>query len=260
MQHLNQEEQKILQLKYSKPQIKFIGVSELQLHTQALLLKIHVITGWKLTDDEIKLNILEDQFIHKLKEDYGSVNVDEIEYAFRKYGKHFKEWGKELNLNLIDEVMDEYLKHRNIVSDLEERLLEPPKAEKPTDEQILSDKRESIEEYYQDFLNGKKHSFKLLPHFAIAQLALDDYCSYDLYEMFVEKAKELIGKEILNEIEDLKLRRKNSLVTDKENELCELDITSDRVIKLSKKMALLYFFSEAKRKGLPSLYKKVEDC
>lgn len=259
MNRLQPEEQKILEVKYAKPQIKFISQAELQLHTQALLLKIHVITGWKLTDDEFKMNILESQFIQKLQEDYGNVNVDEIEYAFRKYGKLVKEWGKELNLNLIDEVMDEYLKHRNNVSDLEERLLEAPEAEKPTSEQIESANRESIETYYQDFLSGKQQSFKLLPHFAIAQLALDEYCSYNLYEMFVERAKEIIGKEILNEIEDLKLRRKNLLVTEKEKELCELDVTTDRVVILSKKIALLYFFNEAKKAGKQNIYVKTNE-
>jgi hypothetical protein len=256
---LQPDERKILEVKYSKPQIKFINETELLLHTQALLLKIHVITGWKLTDDVIKLNILEDQFIQKLKEDYNNVNVDEIEYAFRKYGKLVKEWGKELSLSLIDEVMDEYLKHRNTVSELEERLLDGPTNDKPTDKEIESLNRETIESYYQDFLNGKQHSFKLLPPFAIAQLSLDGYCDFNLYEMFLEKSKEIIGKEILNEIDDLKLRRKNLLVTDKERELCELDNSTDRVIMLAKKMALLYFFNEAKKAGRLNIYVKEDE-
>lgn len=258
MPRLQPEEQKILELKYSISPIKLMRDDELQLHTQALLLKIHVITGWKLSDSDVKQTILENQFIQKLREDYENVNVNEIEFAFRKYGKLVKEWGKELNINLIDEVMDEYLKRRSDVSDLEERLLAPPEAEKPTGEQIESANRASIEGYYQDYLNDKQQSFKLLPHYAIAQLALDELCSFNLYEMFVEKAKELIGKEILNEIEDLKLRRKNLLVADKENELCELDVTTERVVILSKKMALLYFFNEAKKAGMKNIYVKID--
>lgn len=257
MPHLQADEQKILEVKYASVPIKNLGDPELQLHTQALLLKIHVITGWKLTDNEIKQTILENQLMLKLKEDYGNVNTSEIEFAFRKYGKLVKEWGKELNLNLIDDVLDEYLKRREDVSAIEERLLKAPEKEKPTDEQLLSEARECIEDYYQKFLQGRLQSFKLLPNYAIAHLALDGYCSFDLYEMFLTKAQELIGKEILSEIEDLKMRRKNLLIADKEMELCDLSVDSNRVINLAKRMALVYFFNEAKKSGLKQLYEKV---
>ena len=85
---------------------------QLVLHAQALLLKIHVITGWRIPENETLLTVLQDQFYKKLIEDYANVNVQEIEYAFRRFGTAIKDWGKDVNLNLIDTVMVQYLAER----------------------------------------------------------------------------------------------------------------------------------------------------
>jgi hypothetical protein len=82
-----------------------------------LLLKIHVITGWVIPPDEIML-LLIDQFKKKILESYSSINVDEFEYAFRN--NFVKDWGKNLNLSLIDEVLQNYMSSRSSVSQIEE--------------------------------------------------------------------------------------------------------------------------------------------
>lgn len=84
---------------------------------KALLAKIHVITGWVIPQDEM-LNILVDQFQKKLSESYENVNPDEIEYAFRN-NTSVKDWGKVLNLAMIDEVMIPYLDSRREISHIE---------------------------------------------------------------------------------------------------------------------------------------------
>lgn len=90
---------------------------------KALLLKINVITGWIVLDDTIE--ILVDQFHKKLTESYKNCNPDEIEYAFRNYGTVVKDWGKQMNLSLIDEVMISYLSRRAELSRLEEEKANP---------------------------------------------------------------------------------------------------------------------------------------
>lgn len=99
---------------------------EIYVHSQALLLKIHVITGWVIPAKDLMIVLL-DQFNKKLKESYDIVNPDEIEYAFRAYGTTVKDWGKQMNLSLIDEVMIPYLNARNEVSKIEEQVKSQPK-------------------------------------------------------------------------------------------------------------------------------------
>ena len=191
---LQPEELKLLSTKYSQPPIRRMDPEQLVLHAQALLLKIHVITGWRIPENETLLTVLQDQFYKKLIEDYANVNVQEIEYAFRRFGTAIKDWGKDVNLNLIDTVMVQYLAERKSVSDMEENLKQLPEKPKPTDEQILSLSRENIEFKYQQFLQGKT-SFTILPETGLATLALDGYCDFNIQEDFVQKAIENIKKE-----------------------------------------------------------------
>lgn len=93
---------------------------ELQQSAKEVLLRIHVITGWQMPPDELML-ILVDEFNKKILESYPNVNVEEITYAFRQHGSEVKEWGKALNISLIDEVMIPYLEKRFETSKIEER-------------------------------------------------------------------------------------------------------------------------------------------
>lgn len=96
---------------------------ELHSWTKALLLKINVITGWVIPEDT--LEILVDQFRKKLTESYPNCNPGEVEYAFRNYGTGVKDWGKQMNLSLIDEVMIPYLNRRLELSRIEEQKAPP---------------------------------------------------------------------------------------------------------------------------------------
>lgn len=97
---------------------------DLDLWADSLLLKINSITGWVLPEDA-GLTIITDQFRKKLIESYANCNPDEIEYAFRNYGTAVKDWGKQMNLSLIDEVMIPYLERRMELSRLEEQKAKP---------------------------------------------------------------------------------------------------------------------------------------
>lgn len=113
---------------------------ELQMACKRLLLKINFITGWPLYDDPEDQAILEEQFTLKLKESYPYVNCDEIEFAFRN-NTSVKDWGKNINLAMIDEVMIPYLEKRAEASKVEEQVkmknLPQPEPEEVTEEDIL---------------------------------------------------------------------------------------------------------------------------
>src|SRR5690606_31250336 len=90
--------------------------------------------------------ILRDQFRQKLLESYPTVNCDEVEYAFRK-NTDVKDWGKKMNLALIDEVMIPYLAERSEASRMEEteavKLMLPGiPCEEVSDEEIVQYSRD----------------------------------------------------------------------------------------------------------------------
>lgn len=148
------EQDKIIRLKYAAPQIGIMTESEVKKWSMALLLKIHVITGWVIPASQL-MNILVDQFEKKLIEDYGSVNTEEIEYAFRKSGTTTKDWGKEMNLNLIDQVLGPYIDNRLTASANEERLkTKEPNQRIYSDEEILNQRRGHVEKAYQAMRQG----------------------------------------------------------------------------------------------------------
>lgn len=123
------EEMQIMAAKYQGKRFGAMAWGDLDTWAKALLIKINSITGWIIPDET--LEILVDQFRKKLVEAYGDCTSEEIEYAFRNYGTIVKDWGKQMNLSLIDEVMIPYLARRREVSDHEEiiALNEVPKIE-----------------------------------------------------------------------------------------------------------------------------------
>lgn len=121
----------------------------------ALLLKIHVITGWVIPEAAL-LNILTDQFRKKLLENYAHLNVDEIEYAFRNGGTIVEDWGKAMNLSLIDAVLIPYSNQRFNLSAQEERQKAKPLEPKIYKDAELDDlHRGDIEAFYQRIRGGR---------------------------------------------------------------------------------------------------------
>ncbi len=95
---------------------------ERKLCSHSVILKISAITGWTIPATDQVLDILIDQFEKKLNESYRNVNEPEVEYAFRNRGIDVKDWGKALNLTMIDEVLIPYLETRFELSRAEESL------------------------------------------------------------------------------------------------------------------------------------------
>jgi len=145
----------ILKYKYSDKRIRTMEPPDILKETAELLLRIHVITGWKLPDDQQYIKILTEELLKKLTEDYSEMNFQEITYAFRKnIGK--KDWGKNMNLDLIDSVLSEYLADRSKASMEEERIKSKPTVQKVYSEEELDNiQRWDIECFYQRCRVGK---------------------------------------------------------------------------------------------------------
>lgn len=115
------EEKKALSLKYMLPRISETAAIDIPRHAKGLLFRLHTITGWKLPEDELFLNTLVSEFTQYLVERCGDLNPEEIAHAFRNYSLEVKDWGKSMNLSLIDEPIREYRIKRRELSAIEER-------------------------------------------------------------------------------------------------------------------------------------------
>lgn len=139
----------MVQAKYQSLPFVKMQWSELDTWAKALLIKINAITGWVVQEDT--LDILVDQFRKKLSESYKNCNPDEVEYAFRNYGTAVKDWGKQMNLSLIDEVMVPYLNRRYELSIIEEQKAKPIE---------LENKEDMSKEAMQDWFNVTAEKIK----------------------------------------------------------------------------------------------------
>lgn len=152
---LQDPDRRVIELKYKSRQIGTMTDQEVTVWGKTLLLKIHVITGWTIPDTDL-LIILVDQFQKKLVESYPDMNPDEIEYAFRQCGTTVKDWGKAMNLSLIDQVLIPYLDERKRLSHaMEERNAPPPPQVILTDQQLDDIHRQDVENFYQRIRNGQ---------------------------------------------------------------------------------------------------------
>lgn len=112
---LTPEENSILAVKYAGLPIAKLAPLEMVAMPKALLLKIATITGWVIPEG-VFWEMLVDQFRQLLTEKYSLCNPAEIEYAFRMLGTTVKDWGKNIHLALIDEVMIPYMNRRAEIS------------------------------------------------------------------------------------------------------------------------------------------------
>jgi hypothetical protein len=122
---------------YAEKPIGQLSEALIKLHAISLCVKISIITGWQIPADEDVKQILYQQLEKKMKEDYSNLNIQEIEYAMRKYGTEIKDWGKSINLSLIDTAVNPYFYKRSTVRQLEESQI--VHKELPSTEEVLDD-------------------------------------------------------------------------------------------------------------------------
>lgn len=122
----------------------------------ALMMKIHAITGWVMPGEPFD-DVLLDQFQKKLAESYSNVNPEEVEFAFRN-NPSVRDWGKSMNLALVDDVLSGYLEKRRRASIEEEH--QKIKKEKPTVIPVLE---EDLWEEFQRGIKSGKMTVDFLP-------------------------------------------------------------------------------------------------
>ena len=80
--------------------------------------------------------------------------IDEITAAFRKNGLGVKDWGKNMNLDLICSVLGAYSVDRSEASIIEERVSSNPIQILYNDEQLENMQREWTEQFFQAIKSG----------------------------------------------------------------------------------------------------------
>ncbi len=123
------EELRIWDLQYKSKPIKHINPATLLTKCQQAVVKISIVTGWAIPSEKIVQDVLIDELSKKLMEEYSSLNFDEFEYAIRSHGTKVKDWGKAINLTLIDQVLLMYIAARADVRRLEGAKIPPKQIE-----------------------------------------------------------------------------------------------------------------------------------
>lgn len=144
----------MLAVKYKSVRFGDMTPEEFSKRMKETLLRITVITGWVMPAHEATYVVMLDEFSKHLVEKYAELNPDEIAHAFRTRGTTVEDWGKQLNLNLIDKILLPYLHDRYQLSATEEKLNHVDDGY--TTKSSLNWWRAQIETSYQDFLAGKE--------------------------------------------------------------------------------------------------------
>lgn len=167
-----------------------MSAEELRISIHKLLLTIHIITGWILPSNDF-LDILLQQLELKITDSYENMNTDEIEHAFRS-NSEVKDWGHNMNLNLIDEVLMPYISKRFELSKIEERIKEPaPEQKIYTDEEILNQRRGEIETAFQAMKQGR---FPIIHTYFEEVLKEDGFIKNETIAEFFAAALSVRGK------------------------------------------------------------------
>lgn len=240
------EEAVIIRLKYQSTCFKLLDRGEFRAAAYALLLRIHVITGWSIPEGELQ-DILIDQFEKKLLESYPLVNPDEVEYAFRN-NTQVKDWGKAMNLSLIDEVMIPYLEKRKELSQVEEQK-QPIMIEHKED---MSDK--AMNDWAEDLKKGvkeRKTTVEFMPLMVYEYLIKTGELNPTKHEKneYLVKAVAYRHQCLVDEVQDISTAAAARPILAKFNEMKDSGVFDgeerERLIKLAKRMIMYDHFRNA---------------
>lgn len=144
----------ILEKKYAETVIGQLSRPQVLTKAAEAIQRIHVITGWSVPDDKTYTKILIEEFSLKLVEGFPNLNFQEVVYAFRKNGIGVKDWGKNMNLELIVQVLAQYSEERKQLSMQEERMRDNPTQRIYSEDEIRNDYRANVEAFYQRCRRG----------------------------------------------------------------------------------------------------------
>jgi hypothetical protein len=231
----------ILKAKDSGIPFKKMSNDELLLSAYSLIVKMNVITGWAILDKKL-LDIFAEQLYLKLSESYSFLNQNEIEYAFRTYS--INDWGKNFNLNALDEVLRPYLTLRRElhINETKSQISLPIASQEISQKEMIQD----VEEY----LTKDSLEINLIPIFIYEYAEKLGYINlnkeeklkiYDEAKTYRQRELSLNAKS--NRIDDIMA---NNMFFEmvKKNEIT--DEEKFRLQNLSKKIAFKKFYESKK--------------
>lgn len=151
---MTKEQKNILIVKYTGRRIEQMNDKELGIGTELTLIKISIITGWQIPDHEMYSRVLIEEMLNKFKEAYGDLTFAEILYAMRNFGSAVEDYGKAINLSLIDKVINAYRAERIKASQEEEKNIIPEEQKIFTQEELDNSAREVAQLTYSRYLSG----------------------------------------------------------------------------------------------------------
>lgn len=254
---LTDQENSLVALKRMATPFGKMKPEELLTMGKIVLVKISVITGWQTPEDDLQ-TILVDQFTKKIRESYPIVNLEEVEYAFRTYGVNVQDWGKQMNLSLIDQVMTPYMNSRKHIDQMEEtdNLREADKLAPPKED--LSDQAMTLwaDELRQRIKAGN-YSVLFMPmqlyeHFAKKGKLNKSAKEKQEYVLKAVNFRELSLVESLEKMEDRAVRKRLNEFLAMKVEECFTGDEMDQLKSLTRKMILFDYlknFSDAVDSG-----------
>jgi len=218
-----------------------------------LVKRIKVVTGWNIPELEEDRSILYAEMYCHFQESWPSYNAEEIAYSVRAYGNTVNNWGKDINLILIDQCLESYQRERLEASKMEEQ-------KTPTSAPRLpppSDWREMLEYYFQKFLTGLKINIWMMPFEMYGQAVTDRYVAPEVWMDFTEKATEWLFRDFSRQ-ESLFVVNRDK-VAKKEIELkfeafIEQGEQYEDVPRIAKRLALLFLFEKLKASKVANMY------
>lgn len=112
-------EKLIIDMKYAMPRIDSMSAIHVSTYAAGLMIRIHAAMGWSMPTDDVTTNALIHEFTQYVSESCGDMTPEEIAYSVRTNGVGVKEWGKNMNLALIDQCVSEYRAERARLSEAE---------------------------------------------------------------------------------------------------------------------------------------------
>lgn len=230
--NLEKQDRQVLELKYSKHPFCHMSDIDIVEDVVKLIKRIKVVTGWPIPELQEDRIILYQELAAHFKESWPTLNSDEIAFAVRFYGTSVENWGKDINLNLIDRCIASYYAKRKDLSKVEESKTPDPQPKPQTElpKEVLCEYR------YRYFLSKGSITLTLIPD-EIYDALVGHYIEAGLYEDFIEEAK----KEAMEFKTILPIA------------------FEDKVVMVAKKLAVRYVFCEAAKNGFTHLFEIVKE-
>jgi hypothetical protein len=216
---------------------------------QGLLFRVKVVTGWRLPELPEERRVLYSELALHLQQKWATFNQEEVMYAIRNFSG--TDWGKDVNVQLLDEALQHYADLRKELSKMEEQKSFKPVALL----QGAVDWKEVIEMDYQHFLAGQLN-IHLMPHQAYDECVSIGYIAEDTYEDFLEDSRnKLIATETGKR--EIALLNRNT----KEAAECAARIDgyksgNEMVGFFAKRLCVKFFFGQAKKMNVKNLFIK----